>query len=211
MFFPIGELKEWDNIPESLNEETLLRSKKNSNMINDAFDFSNCESDLTKMARSVMESSMTTSMEENILVKKRGFSVIGLSNPKFSNNIGSVLRACSAFDVSMLAVSGTRYKRSVTDTPKAWKHMPFLQVDDLHNVIPYDCVPVAVDLVPNAQNIINYKHPERAMYIFGPEDGTLGSNILSWCKDVIYVPTNICMNLAATVHVILYDRLLKQS
>lgn len=200
MFFPIGELKEWTDIPETLSDETLFRLEQNAKEINEAFDFTSCESDLTKIARDIMEKK-----SDSI----RGFSVIGLTNPKYSNNIGSVLRACSAFDVSMLAVSGGRYTRSVTDTPKAWRHMPFLQVDDLHSVIPYDCVPVGVDLVPNAQNLIQYKHPKRAMYIFGPEDGTLGEKTLSWCKDVIYVPTNICMNLAATVHVVLYDRLMK--
>jgi tRNA(Leu) C34 or U34 (ribose-2'-O)-methylase TrmL len=54
-----------------------------------------------------------------------------------------------------------------------------------------------------------YKHPERALYIFGPEDGTLGHDVLDWCRDVVYVPTNGCMNLAATVNVVLYDRMTK--
>ena len=46
--------------------------------------------------------------------------------------------------------------------------------------------------------------------IFGPEDGSLGESVFSYCRDIIYVPTNFCMNLAATVNVVLYDRLLKQ-
>lgn len=47
--------------------------------------------------------------------------------------------------------------------------------------------------------------------IFGPEDGTLGERVLSWCRDVVYVPTDRCMNLAATVNVILYDRAAKMT
>lgn len=54
-----------------------------------------------------------------------------------------------------------------------------------------------------------YTHPDRALYIFGPEDGSLDKEIRDWCEDVIYIPTTGCMNLAATVNVVLYDRLAK--
>ena len=63
------------------------------------------------------------------------------------------------------------------------------------------------NLIPGAQSLADYKHPERAFYIFGPEDGTLGERVLSWCRDVVYVPMEAgCMNLAAIVNVVLYDR-----
>lgn len=61
----------------------------------------------------------------------------------------------------------------------------------------------------DATSILEYEHPKQAFYIFGPEDGTLGKNTLNWCRDKIYIPTKQCMNLAATVHVVLYDRMLK--
>jgi hypothetical protein len=96
-----------------------------------------------------------------------------------------------------------------TDTPKAYRSIPVVLIEDLHDVIPFDCVPVGVDLVDGAQNLISYIHPKRAFYIFGAEDQTLGHRILSWCRDVIYVPTNRCMNLAASVNVVLYDRMAK--
>lgn len=139
-----------------------------------------------------------------------GFSAIGLFNPKDKNNIGSVLRCAGNFNVSMVAASGKRYAVACTDTMKAHRSIPLIEVDDLKDIIPYDCVPVAVDLVEDARNIIDYTHPKSAFYIFGPEDGTLGDKVLSWCRDKIYVPTNYCMNLAGTVHVVLYDRMLKQ-
>jgi tRNA(Leu) C34 or U34 (ribose-2'-O)-methylase TrmL len=71
-------------------------------------------------------------------------------------------------------------------------------------------VPVAVDLIEGATSLVEFKHPERAFYIFGAEDQTLGRRVLDWCKNVVYVPTDRCMNLAATVNVVLYDRLAKQ-
>jgi len=141
--------------------------------------------------------------------KERGYSAIGLFNPKTPTNVGSALRACACYGASMLAMTGDRFHGAPTDTFKTYKHIPLLQVNNLYDVIPYDCVPVAVDLIDSATNLIDYKHPERAFYVFGPEDGTLEKQVLSWCRNVIYIPTLGCMNLAATVNVILYDRMVK--
>lgn len=139
----------------------------------------------------------------------RGYACVGLDNPKTPENIGSALRAVGVYGAAMIAASGARYKRACTDTRAQHRHTPFLQVENLRDVIPFDCVPVAVDLIEGATPLTEYQHPERAFYIFGPEDGTLGERIISWCRDVVYVPTNGCMNLAATVNVVLYDRLSK--
>lgn len=139
----------------------------------------------------------------------RGFAAIGLHQPKTPANVGSVLRAADCYGASMVVASGRRYHGSGTDTQKAYRRLPLLQCGDLHQVIPLDCVPVAVDLIEGAMPLHTYVHPERAFYIFGPEDGTLGKQITSWCRDVIYIPTNYCMNLAATVNVVLYDRAAK--
>lgn len=143
----------------------------------------------------------------------RGYSCIGLDNPKNTINVGSVFRAAYCYDVSMVAISGCRsinhLGRIPSDTPRGVRHIPILRVDDLKLTIPFDCVPIAVDLVPDARSLVEYIHPERAYYIFGAEDDTLGDRVLSWCRDVIYIPTKVCMNLAATVNVILYDRMAK--
>ena len=139
----------------------------------------------------------------------KGYACIGLNHPKYNSNIGSALRAVGVYKAAMLAISGGRYKKVSTDTMKQYRHCPLLQVDDLRSVIPYDCVPVAVDIIEGAVPLYDYVHPERAFYIFGPEDSTLGEKTLSFCRDVIYIPTERCMNLAATVNVVLYDRAFK--
>ncbi len=111
----------------------------------------------------------------------------------------------------MVAVSGNRYKKACTDTPKAWRHLPLIHgVTDLKDVIPFGSIPVAVDLVEGAEPLTTFQHPERAFYVFGAEDGTLGARILTRCARAVYVPMKSCMNLAATVNVVLYDRLCKQ-
>ena len=140
----------------------------------------------------------------------RGYSVVALDNPKTPLNVGSALRAARCFGAASVITSGRRYRRAPTDTLAAYRHMPLVQVEDLRGAIPFDCVPVAIDLVPGATPLHAYAHPERAMYVFGPEDGTLGERVLSWCRDRVYVPTLYCMNLAAAVNVVLYDRCAKR-
>ena len=136
----------------------------------------------------------------------RGYAAIGLDHPKCPANVGGAMRAAGCYGAAMVAMSGHRFGKAPTDVQKQWRLTPVIQTEDLRLVIPYDCVPVAVDLIPGAQSLADYKHPERAFYIFGPEDGTLGARVLSWCRDVIYIPMDGCMNLAATVNVVLYDR-----
>ena len=140
----------------------------------------------------------------------RGYSCIGLDNPKNNINVGAALRAAGAFGTAMVATSGTRYTKAPTDTMKQYRHLPLLQVDDLHNIIPYDCIPIAIDIIEGAVPLNEYVHPERAFYIFGAEDATLGTRTLSWCRDVVYIPTTGCLNLAACVNVVLYDRQAKR-
>ncbi len=140
----------------------------------------------------------------------RGYASIGLVRPKHLVNIGSVLRAAFCYDVSYVAIQGARTEiKWKTDTLKAWRHIPVTRGDDLHALIPYDAVPVAIDLVEDAQPLMSFTHPQRAFYVFGPEDGTLGRAHLKWCKHHVMIPTRGCMNLAATVNVVLYDRMMK--
>jgi tRNA(Leu) C34 or U34 (ribose-2'-O)-methylase TrmL len=140
------------------------------------------------------------------------YACIGLHNPKSPDNVGSVMRAAGCYGVNSVFYTGHRYdvaKQFCTDTHKSYESLPLIGVEDLESSIPLGCVPVAVDLIKGAKSLVDYKHPPRAFYIFGPEDGTLGKKITRFCSDTIYVPTNECMNLAATVNVILYDRMAK--
>lgn len=141
--------------------------------------------------------------------ERRGYACIALNNPKDSINVGGVLRAAGVYGAAMVVTSGRRYGKAPTDTMKAYRHLPLLQVESLESAIPYDCVPVAVEILPGAQSLPEYKHPERAFYVFGAEDATLSDGVLRWCRDIIYIPTSACMNLAATVNVVLYDRMAK--
>ena len=70
---------------------------------------------------------------------------------------------------------------------------------------------VCVELVEGATSLPDFCHPSQAIYIFGPEDGSIPQTIVNQADHVVYIPTIGCMNLAATVNVLLYDRLAKTS
>lgn len=144
---------------------------------------------------------------------KRGYCAIALWNPKTPANVGGVLRAADCYGVDLVVIGGARRIRTLaylpTDTVRAWKHIPTLQPEDPFDAMPLGAIPIAVDLIDGAISLPEYQHPERAFYVFGPEDGTLREKIISRCRDKVMVPTIRCMNLAATVNVILYDRLAK--
>lgn len=142
----------------------------------------------------------------------KSYACIGLHNPKSPENVGSVMRAAGCYGVNSVFYTGRRYdvaKPFYTDTQHSYQQLPLISTEDLQSVIPFGCVPIAVDLIDGAKSLPSYKHPPRAFYIFGPEDGTLSKSITNFCSDTIYIPTHGCMNLAAAVNVVLYDRLAK--
>lgn len=137
---------------------------------------------------------------------------IGLINPKNPVNVASILRAAGCYGVASVFYTGQRYRFAKdfnADTKSFYKVIPTIGVDNLREVVPEGASVVAVELVEGATPLPVFEHPENAFYIFGPEDGSVGTNTLSWCDHVVYVPTYSCMNLAATANVLLYDRLSK--
>lgn len=142
----------------------------------------------------------------------RGYACIGLVNPKTPANMGGAMRAAGCYGAALVVLAGPRPARLgslVTDTMKTYRHIPTQIVDDVFDAVPYDCIAVAVDIIEGARELPSYHHPERAFYIFGAEDSTLGKEITNRCRDKVVVPTKACLNLAACVNVVLYDRMAK--
>jgi tRNA(Leu) C34 or U34 (ribose-2'-O)-methylase TrmL len=69
---------------------------------------------------------------------------------------------------------------------------------------------VCVELVEGAIPLPAYQHPGKALYIFGPEDGTIHQKVIDRADSVVFIPTIGSLNLAAAVNVMLYDRLAKK-
>jgi len=137
---------------------------------------------------------------------------LGLTDPKSPSNVGAVMRAAGCYHVDKVLYSGKRYARAAkfnTDTQSASKKIPLIGVESLVESLPEGSQLVCVDLIEGAIPLPAFTHPKNAMYIFGPEDGTISQGVIDKADAVVYIPTHGCMNLAATVNVLLYDRLAK--
>jgi tRNA C32,U32 (ribose-2'-O)-methylase TrmJ len=137
---------------------------------------------------------------------------VALINPRFPHNVGQAVRAVSVFGAEKLFMTGNRVElvgrpgyrlpreermrgRYVPVTPSArpWAASPGL-------------TPVAVELTSGAEDLSWFDHPEDALYVFGPEDGHLGSGELSQCHRFLQIPGLHCLNLASAIAVVLADR-----
>jgi len=137
---------------------------------------------------------------------------IGLINPKSPTNLGAIMRAAGCYQVDEVVYTGTRYDRAAkyrTNTNLASSNIPLNHIEHILGTSPEDRAIVCVEYAEGAIPLPAFQHPSKAIYVFGPEDGTIPQNIINKASSVVYIPTIGCMNLAATVNVVLYDRLAK--
>ena len=132
-------------------------------------------------------------------------------DPRDPFNVGAAVRAASCFGVEQVWITGSRCAKQVwaakrvprEERMKGFKDVSIFLED---NPLEYfdDAVPVAVELLQNSE------HPSNALYLFGPEDGTIPHSVRGKCHRRVFIPTRHCTNLAAAIYLLLYDRLAKQ-
>ncbi len=134
---------------------------------------------------------------------------IGLNNPKSPSNVGAVMRAAGCFQADSVSYTGKRYDlaaRFTTDTKNISLDIPLTGKEDLLESVPEKAKIVCVELAEGAIPLPGFQHPDRAYYIFGAEDDTISQDVIDKADAVVYIPTIGCLNLAATVNIVLYDR-----
>lgn len=139
---------------------------------------------------------------------------IGLIRPKSPTNVGAVIRAAGCFRADAVYYTGDRYDRAIrfnTDTRNKVFSIPLKGVDSLLDSAPSNASIVCIELVEGATPLPEFQHPDNPFYIFGSEDGSIPQEIIDKADSVVYIPTIGCLNLAATVNVVLYDRIAKAS
>lgn len=140
--------------------------------------------------------------------------IVGLTNPKSPSNVGAVMRAAGCYGVNEVIYTGQRYQQAAkfsTDTKNISQRIPLTPVESLIANKGKDVEIICVELVEGATPLPLFNHPQNALYILGPEDGSISQKVVDQADHVVYIPTIGCMNLAATVNVVLYDRLAKSN
>lgn len=143
-----------------------------------------------------------------------------LINPKYAHNVGAAFRACAAWGVPLLRWTGTRmdeFERINGRLPREERMRQYKdQVDwecmmgeprPITKILSgYRMTPVCVEVGEGYETLPDFGHPENALYVFGPEDGSVPRPIKQHCHRFVSIPTHVCLNLAAAVNVVLYDR-----
>lgn len=141
-----------------------------------------------------------------------------LCTPKYPHNVGAALRAASCFGTKQVWFTGDRFSMDSKkgarlpreERMKGYKSVDLIQNDYPFDAFPDDVVPVAIEVREDSEQLPFFEHPEKALYVFGPEDGSIPSATLRHCHRFVVIPTNHCTNLAAAVYITLYDRLVKR-
>ena len=142
----------------------------------------------------------------------RGYFGIAVWRPKTTSNVGTLWRSAHVFGASFLATIEGRYTKQPSDTMHSTRHVPLFQYESFAafaDHIPLGCRLTAVELCANARDLCNYGHAERAVYLLGPEDGSLSDQILERCNSRIVIPGTHCLNLAVAGSIVMYDRIAK--
>ena len=140
-----------------------------------------------------------------------------MCNPKFPHNIGAAIRACSCYDVEQVWITGQRLAKKVWESKRipreermrGYQNVSLILEEKPFKFFPKDVVPVAIELTRGAENLLQFEHPEKAVYVFGPEDGSIPTGIQRMCHRRVFIPTKHCVNLSAAIYTILYDRTYK--
>ncbi len=148
-------------------------------------------------------------MSKRVQVRGRGFFGIGVERSKTPENVGTLLRSAVCLGADFVFTIGHRFGRQASDTVASWRHIPLYTYADLEDFAshrPFDVPLVGVELADGAAPLETFEHPERAVYLLGPEDGSLSGRALSLCQHVVKFQSAYCLNVASAGTVVMYDR-----
>ena len=142
----------------------------------------------------------------------RGYFGVAAYSPKTKENVGTLWRSANIFGAAFISIVAGRYFKQASDTMQTHRHVPLYEhdtFDDFFAHLPHDCQLLGVELCDGARDLVSYRHPERAVYLLGPEDGSLPPAVLKRCHQRLIIPGTHCLNLAVAGSIVLYDRIAK--
>lgn len=143
---------------------------------------------------------------------------IALCDPRYSRNVGMIVRIASCYGIRQVWFSGQRIREDLRrfkrlpreERLKGYREVELRWSDRFFEGFSDDVVPVAVEVRAGTENLFEFEHPEKALYVFGPEDGSIPKVLHRHCHRFVVIPTRHCLNLAMAVGTVLYDRAAKR-
>jgi tRNA(Leu) C34 or U34 (ribose-2'-O)-methylase TrmL len=136
-----------------------------------------------------------------------------LIEPKYAHNVGMVVRLASCYGVDQVWFTGDRVSLDISmkkRLPREERMKGYADVEIINYAYPFeqfaDAVPVAVEVRERSEPLHSFAHPEKPVYVFGPEDGSIHKPQLNRCHRFVVIPTRHCLNLATAVATMLWDR-----
>lgn len=161
--------------------------------------------------------------------------MILLENPKFIENLAGVIRAAACFGQTNVIWTGNRldkyfvgnFQQETNPLPilggsstskkarvlREFRMKEYQSVRWYKEVRPFNIslvTPVCVEIVDGAESLVDFVHPEFALYVFGPEDGSVSQVFRRLCHRFVRIPSKHCLNLACAVNVVLAHRTMQK-
>ncbi|RTL66077.1 MAG: TrmH family RNA methyltransferase [Hyphomicrobiales bacterium] len=148
--------------------------------------------------------------DPNLSPLPRGYFAVGAERISKALNLGNLLRSAHGFGAAFTFTLGATYQalEARADTSKGSRHLPhynWTSLDDM--VLPEGCRLVGVELLEDAIDLPSFRHPLRAAYVLGPEQGSLSPALVARCDYIIKIPTSFCVNVAMAGAIVMYDRI----
>src|SRR5207247_1378414 len=90
-------------------------------------------------------------------------------------------------DTSHSATRGKGQRLPREERMKGYKEVQMIHYDYFFDRFPADTTPVAVEVRASAEPLHSFVHPDNALYVFGPEDGSIPKALLSHCHRFLVI------------------------
>ncbi len=140
----------------------------------------------------------------------RGYFGIGVERLSKPTNAGNLFRTAHAFGGSFVFTVNTlpHKERLYSDTSNSFENMPYYAWDTVDEMmLPKGCALVGIELLDDAIDLPEFRHPRSCAYVLGPEQGSLSEAVLEKCQYTIKIPAKFCVNVAIAGAIVMYDRM----
>ncbi|OAB75996.1 RNA methyltransferase [Cochleicola gelatinilyticus] len=137
------------------------------------------------------------------------FFGIGIQNGKTPKNLGVLWRTAQNMGASFIFTIGNRYANQACDTHNSVKSLPYYHYktfDDFYEHLPKGVRIVGVEKTESANNLEEFKHPKRCVYLLGAEDHGLSNRAIEKAHFLVQFPSEYSLNVAVAGSIVLYDR-----